>query len=335
MPRDEKRSEKRDLYQTLGVARDADPDVLRKAYRKLARRHHPDLNPDDAQAEEEFKRISEAYAVLSDPEKRRNYDEFGEISLEGGFDAEKARRSREAFEARFGSAPFGRGFRTAGGFDAPGGEAFEFGHLDDLLGDLFARRGGARHPARGRGADLEAVLTLDFLDAARGGEHRITVNRPGADGRVTPETLTVRIPAGVADGGRIRLAGKGARGTPGAPPGDLYAVIRTRPHPVFRREGRDIYVQTPVTVREAILGATIEVPTLEGRARVTVPPETDSGRTLRLRGKGIADPNSGARGDLFIVLEIRVPRDLDDDAKRAVESLASFEPSDLRKDLFR
>ena len=329
-------SAKRDLYAVLGIPRDADEDALRKAYRKLARRHHPDVNPDDAEAEDRFKQVSEAYSVLSDPEKRRNYDEFGEISREGGFDADRARAAREAFGARFGSEPFGAGgFGAARGFAGPDGEAFEFGSLEDLLGDLFARRGRDPRATPRRGADLEAELTLDFLDAARGGEHRISVGRPDASGGVGRETLTVRIPAGVADGGRIRLAGKGAAGPAGAPPGDLYAVVRVRPHPVFRREGRDLSLRVPISVREATLGAKIEVPTLTGRATVTVPPGSDSGRTLRLRGKGIADPGGGPPGDLLVMLEIRVSRDLDAEAKRALKSLSVFDPPDLRKDLFR
>ena len=159
--------EKRDLYAVLGVARDASADVIRKAYRKLARRHHPDVNPGDKAAEERFKEISEAYDVLSDAEKRRNYDEFGEIALQGGFDAEKARRAREAFGARFGGEPGGAGYEFRGG------EPFEFGDLDDLLGRFgFGGRGGAGRAGL-RGSDLEASLELDFLEAARGGEKRV------------------------------------------------------------------------------------------------------------------------------------------------------------------
>ena len=246
---------KRDLYEVLGVSRDADETALRLAYRKLARRYHPDVNPGDAQAEERFKEISLAYEVLSNPEKRRNFDEFGHISLEGGFDAEAARRARDAFGVRFGGPAGPGGIRS-------GGEEFHFSNLDDLFGDLLGTA-GSRRRGRVRGADLEAQLVLDFLEAARGGEHRVAVTRPDAQGLPTQETLAVRVPSGVADGGRIRLAGKGMPGRGGAAPGDLYATIRVRPHPVFRREGRDVYLDTPVSVREATLGARIEVPTLE------------------------------------------------------------------------
>jgi DnaJ-class molecular chaperone len=323
--------EKRDLYQVLGVARDVDAEALRKAYRKLARRHHPDVNPGDKAAEERFKEISEAYDVLSDPVKRRNYDEFGEVSLQGGFDAEQARRAREAFGQRFGGEP-GQGpeFRT--------GEPFEFGDLDDLLGRFgFGGRGGRAGRAAGlRGADVEATLELDFLEAAKGGEKRLTMQLAGEDGRLHTRTLTVRIPPGVGDGGRIRLRGKGGPGLGGGPPGDLWATVRVRPHPVFRREGRDVLVDVPVTIAEAIRGAKIEVPTLDGRATVTVPPGTDSGQKLRLRGKGIPNPTSGgAAGDLYVVIQVRVPKQLDADAAAALDMLAKAGPENPRKELFR
>jgi len=311
----------RDLYEILGVARDADVDAIRKAYRKLARKHHPDLNPGDQAAEERFKEISRAWEVLEDPERRRNYDEFGAISLEAGFDAEKARKAREAFGSRFGTGA------------RPGaesyGEEFEFGDLDDLMGRFFGRRaegGGLRM----RGADLEASLELDFLDAVRGGEHRLTLGRAD-DGS---ETITVRIPPGVDTGGRLRIPGKGAPGVGGGPPGDLSVVLRVRPHRVFRRDGRDLTFDLPITVTEAIRGAKVEVPTLDGRATLTIPPDTDSGTRLRLRGKGVPDPRGGAPGDLFARVQIRVPRDLDAAAKKALEELERAEDREIRKELF-
>jgi len=305
----------RDLYAVLGVPREADDGVIRKAYRSLARRHHPDVNPGDREAEERFKEISEAYAVLSDPEKRRDYDEFGEVSLEAGFDREAARRMRETFGARFGGAPGGAG-----------GERFQFGDIDDLLAGFFGGRGG-RAPGQGfalRGPDVEAELELDFLEAARGTEKRL---------RLAHDSVTVRIPPGVDEGGRIRIPGKGGEGSGGGPPGDLYARIRVRPHPVFRREGRDLFVTVPVTVSEATLGARVEVPTLEGRASVTVPPGTDGGARLRLRGKGIPGPRGGAPGDLYALIQICVPRDLDDEGRAALKTLERFEPADPRKGL--
>jgi curved DNA-binding protein len=312
-----------DLYEVLGVPRDADTDAIRKAYRKLARKNHPDLNPGDKAAEERFKEISRAWEVLEDPERRRNYDEFGAISLEAGFDAQKARQAREAFGSRFGTGarPGAESF----------GEEFEFGDLDDLLGGFFRGRGEGGRTLRIRGADLEASLELDFLDAVRGGEQRLTLGRPGAGGA---DTVTVRIPPGVDTGGRLRIPGKGGPGVGGGPPGDLSVVLRVRPHRVFRREGRDLSFDLPISVAEAIRGAKVEVPTLDGRATLTIPPGTDSGTRLRLRGKGVPDPRGGAPGDLFARILIRVPRQLDDAAVQAVDALERAEDRDLRKELF-
>ena len=326
-----KAGEEQDLYAILGVARDADEDSIRKTYRQLARRYHPDVNPGDKAAEDRFKDISRAYDVLSDAEKRRNYDEFGEVSLQSGFDAEKARRAREAFSARFGGAA-GRG--APEGFEAMGDEeGFHFEGVDDLFSDLFARRGWGSPGRERRGRDLEAEIELDFVDAARGGEHRVSIARPTADGSLRQESVTVRIPPGVADGGRIRLRGKGAEGRGGQPPGDLFARVRVRPHRFFRREGRDLHLDLPVTVSEATLGARVEVPTLDGRVTLTIPPGTDGGARLRLRGKGVPSPSGGAPGDLYVVVQIRVPRDLPPDAAAKLRELARFEPPDPRKEL--
>lgn len=315
---------KRDLYQILGVARDANEDAIRKAYRKLARRHHPDVNPNDKTAEDKFKEISHAYSVLSDEKKRRVYDEFGDISLEGGFDPEAARRAREAFGARFGRGGGQPGFGDA--------EGFQFEGLDDLLSDLFARQGGGGR-VRGRGADVEAELSLDFLDAARGGEQRLTLTRPQPDGSLRPETVTIRVPPGVADGGSLRIPGKGLPGVGGGPPGDLHARIRVRPHRFFRREGRDLLLDVDVTVREAALGAKVEVPTLDGRVTLTIPAGTDSGTKLRVRGKGIPSPSGSSPGDLYAIVQIRVPRDLGPRERELLDELAEHDPPDLRKEL--
>jgi curved DNA-binding protein len=318
-----------DLYAMLGVAKGADEGAIRKAYRQLARRYHPDVNPGDASAEDRFKEISRAYDVLSDAEKRRNYDEFGEVSLQGGFDAEQARRARESFAQRFGR----EGQPPFQGFEGSGSERTEFGGLDDLFTDLFSRRGWGDARRERKGTDLEAELELDFVDAARGGEHRISIARPTADGSLRQESVTVRIPPGVSDGGRIRLRGKGAEGRGGAPPGDLYARIRVRPHRFFRREGRDLTLDLPITVGEATLGAKVEVPTLEGRVTLTIPAGTDSGAKLRLRGKGVPHPSGRAAGDLYVIVQIRVPRNLTPQARAKLRELERFDPPDPRKDI--
>lgn len=323
-------AEQKNLYDILGVARDAEADEIRKSYRKLARKNHPDLNPGDEAAEERFKSISRAWEVLQDEERRKNYDEFGEVSLEAGFDAAKARQSRESFGQHFG---FGQGFRPGGGHPGHGGGAeFQFGDIDDLLGGLFGR-GGDPRGMRGmpmQGADLEAGLELEFLEAIRGGEKRLTLGRPDASGNVVQETVTVRIPPGVTDSGRLRLAGKGAPGAGGGPSGDLYVRLQVRPHAFFKRDGKNLEVDLPVTVREATNGAEIEVPTLDGKVTLKIPAGTDSGARLRLRGKGVPGKKGSAAGDLYVRVQIRVPKDLDDEARAALDALESFEDPAIR-----
>lgn len=314
-----------DLYEILGVDRDVDADDLRSAYRRVARENHPDQHPGDQQAEERFKRASHAYSVLSDTEKRKAYDEFGDAALEAGFDVEAARRAKQAFAGSFAR---GEGFEGTFSFD-------------DLLGGLFDRFGGpsgrgargARVPRRGR--DLRSTLTLDFLDAATGGEHRIQVARPGPDGRVEPQLITVRIPPGVRDGGTIRLSGKGEPATANGQPGDLHLEVSVRPHAVFRREGNDVHLDLPVSVREATLGAKIEIPTLEGRATVTLRAGTQGGAKLRLRGKGIPGHRNRPVGDLIATVRIAIPIGLDDEARRALDSLARYDDPELRAKLQR
>jgi curved DNA-binding protein len=317
-------SEPRSLYETLGVARDAELETIRKSYRKLARQNHPDLNPDDKAAEERFKEISHAWEVLSDADRRRDYDEFGAVSLESGFDADEARKAREAFGARFGGT----------GPDWQERDDFHFGSIDDLLGRMFQGEGRRGAGMRLRGPDLEASLELDFLEAVRGGERRLTLNRPGADGGFTTDSVRVRIPPGVDSNGRLRIPGKGGPGAGGGPPGDLWVTLQVRPHRVFQREGKNLTLELPISVREAIEGARIEVPTLEGRATLTIPPGTDSGTRLRMRGKGVPAARAGAPGDLLVRVQIRVPRDLDADAKTALETLQRFEDPAIRKELF-
>jgi DnaJ-class molecular chaperone len=186
---------------------------------------------------------------------------------------------------------------------------------------------------RRRGANLEASLELDFLEAARGGEKRLQISRPTATGGHRSESVTVRIPPGVADGGQIRLRGKGGEGLGGGPAGDLIARIRVRSHPLFRRDNRDISLEVPLTIAEATLGTQVEVPTLDGRVTVTIPPGTDSGSKLRLRGKGVPDPSGGAAGDFYVTVKISVPKKLDDVAAQQLRELANDDPTNLRAEL--
>ncbi len=318
---------RKDPYATLGVARDADVDAIKKAYRKLAQQYHPDRNPDDATAEERFKEVSAAHAVLSDPERRKDYDEFGEIALDPNFDAEKARAASHAF----GGQQYGQGFST-GGFQDAGG-------LGSLFEDLFGGGGGGRGrtgtPFQRPGPDLETELTLGFVDAVRGCEKRVDVGRPGPDGRATRETLNVRIPPGVEDGARIRLAGKGGAGSGGGPPGDLYARVRVSPHPVLQRSGNDLSMEMPISVAEAVAGAQIDIATLDGRVTLKVPPGTDGGSKLRLRGKGVPAHAGRAAGDLYVTVRVRVPKNLSEEQRALVEELFDEDAARWREDLLK
>lgn len=280
--------DEQDLYATLGVDRKTGEDEIRKAYRRLARQYHPDVNPNDQKAEEHFKEISFAYDVLSDPEKRARYDEFGVQGLQPGFDPEQARAYQRWSE----------GARRSPSHDAFGAEEID---LDELLGRLGglggARRGWRSVPRQGR--DVHAEVAVDFLDAVLGREVRLEV--PGRG------TLRVRIPAGAADGTRVRLAGQGEPGAEGAPSGDLYLALRVRPHSFFRREGDDLALDLPVSLPELVLGASVEVPTPEGVATVKVPPHARPGQRLRLRGKGAGRRGSTERGDLYLHLVVDLP----------------------------
>ncbi len=309
-------------YEVLGVARDAPVDEIKKVYRRLARETHPDLNPGDAKAEARFKDVSAAYDVLSDPEKRRQFDEFGEVSLAAGFDADRARAARDRFGARFG-APDAEDF----------GEGYAFGGIEDLLRGFGARGGGERAGARFAmsGPDVEASMSLDFDLAVKGGERRIGIARPRPDGSRVEEQITVRIPPGVSDGGRLRIPGKGGEGRNGGAPGDLWIQVRVEPHPVFRREGSDLEFDLPITLAEAVSGARVEVPTLDSKATLTIPPGTSSHSRLRLRGQGVPASRTTAAGDLYARIKIMVPKEAGPKLEEALRELAEENP---RKGLF-
>ena len=309
-------ADRRDFYEVLGVGRDAKPDEIQRAYRKLARTYHPDVNKDPA-AEERFKEISEAYDVLSDPETRKRYDAFGPDFRRVPDDVDPAAYAR-------GNARGPRGTAQTGTFYAS-----DFGDLDidfdidDLFGSVFRAR-TRRQPGTIAGADQEAEITLTLDDAYRGGRRSITL--AGPDG---PRTFEVNVPAGVTDGQRIRLAGQGGRGTGGAAPGDLYLVVRIAPDNRFRVEGRDVYVDLPLTPWEAALGATVAVDTPGGEAKVRVRAGTSSGKRLRLRGRGLTDAR-GQAGDVFAEVRIVVPPTLTTEEKRLFEELAATSTFDPR-----
>jgi curved DNA-binding protein len=309
----------RDYYETLGVPRDASSEDIRRAYRRLAREYHPDVNKDPG-AEDRFKEVSEAHAVLSDPEKRARYDRLGP-SWRAGQDVSGA--------SGFGGfGPGGGGGGGGGGFDDVRVE-FGEGGFSDFFEDLFGagRRGGAGARAgqggsSRRGSDHVADLELSLEEAARGGPRTVTF----ADGR----EYEVNVPPGVRDGQRIRLAGEGGEGPGGGPSGDLYLRVHIRPHPRFRLDGDDLHTDIPVAPWEAALGATVEVRTLDGRARVQVPAGSSCGRRLRLRGEGMPRPRGG-RGDLYGEVRIMVPRTLSDAEREAFERLAQVSDYDPRK----
>jgi curved DNA-binding protein len=309
----------RDYYEALGVARDASEEEIRRAYRKLARQYHPDVNK-EAGAEDRFKEISEAYEVLRDPEKRAQYDRLGP-NWRAGQDVSGA----EGFRGRRGGGPGGAPNGFGGGdvrFDfGTGGDADFSDFFESLFGggQASSRGGRRRHRPGGgdgfsvRGGDHEATIELTLEEAARGGKRRFTLD----DGR----DYEVAIPPGVRDGQRIRLAGQGGAGVGGGPSGDLFLRVRLRPHPRFRIDGRDLEVDLPVAPWEAALGAKVPVPTLDGDATVKVPGGSSSGRRLRLAGQGMPGPG-GERGDLYAIVKIVVQKKLKRDEKKAYQHLA-------------
>jgi molecular chaperone DnaJ len=367
-----------DLYKVLGVSKKASDDEIKKAYRKLARKYHPDRNPDDAAAEEKFKEVQSAYDTLSDAEKREQYDQGG---MFGGFGGGPGGPG--------GGQPFG-----AGGFPGGGAGGPDFG---DIFSNIFGRGGGRAQAQQQRGRDLETELSLSFDQAVNGAQVSVSVPKeercttchgsgakpgtapvtcprcggrgidaesqglfsisqpcpqcggagqivedpcPTCDGSgLTRQTkrYKVNIPAGVKDGARIRLAGKGEAGPRGGPPGDLYVVTRVTASPIFRRlDGGNLEVTVPITIAEALRGATIEVPTLDGTKKIRVAPGTKHGTIQRLRGEGPPKPRGKGRGDIRYRLEIEMPQELTEEQEKAAEALAeALDGADPRADLLR
>lgn len=403
---------KKDYYEILGVKKSASADDIRKAFRKLARKYHPDVNPGDKSAEEKFKSISEANEVLSDPKKRKIYDQVGFYS--DNIDpaaAEAYARGGATGAGGFGGVPGG----FPGGQQGQGGVHFDFGGFDfsdlinnagrgqkssggsfrDIFGSMFGGGRGAAPAEEGPepGTDLEYQVNVPFWTAIRGGVMRLNITRQdvcsqchgqgfleapgkcpecGGTGQITQtggrmkfnvqcprchgtgknlttcptchgegtvsktEPLEVRIKAGTRDGQRIRVPGKGNAGVHGGTPGDLYAIIRTGDHPIFHRDGDDISLTIPVSATEAALGAKIEVPTIDGRALLKIPPGTQSGQKLRLREKGVPSATrEGARGDEIVEINVTVPMPRDERTKELLRELAKLNPEDPRAELWK
>lgn len=302
-----------DLYKELGVSRTASSDEIKKSFRKLAAELHPDKRPGDKKAEARFKAVNRAHQILSDPEKRKNYDEFGDDAMREGFDVNAARAYREATHGgrvRSGPGGFGEVFS---------GDGAGFG---DLFGDLF---GGGGRGRRGRGpmkgSDVAAEVTVDLPSALRGAELRLRLQDGG-------EEVTVRVPAGAGDGDRVRIAGHGAPGALGGPAGDLLLTIRVTPHPHFERVGLDLYLDLPITPAEAHRGAKVRVPTPDGFVTLTVPEHAQSGQVARLKGKGVK--RAGKQGDFFVRFQVRLPDAESKDIEEAIDTLDAAVPKNLR-----
>jgi molecular chaperone DnaJ len=382
---------KQDYYELLGVPRKASAKELRAAYRKLARKYHPDLNPGDKSAEEKFKQIQEAYDTLSDTKKRQTYDQFGfNVPGQGGGPGPGygGGASPEDIHFDFGGFDFGGGAGQGVG-GAGGGASFR-----DLFSQFFRGANAAQATQeREPGDDLEYQIDITFAEAMRGtvkklsftrldvctachgtgvapgdekvcpscggsgqvtqvsgkmrfqitcsrcggtGKLRTACRACGGEGRVARmETLDVRIPPGAQTGSRVRVAGRGNVGLHGGPPGDLYIVMKVEPHPFFDRRGDDLFTVVPITVTEASLGAKVEVPTIDGRAQVRIPPGTNSGKKLRLREKGAPSArHAGKRGDQIIEVQVVVPKPEDERVRNLLKELSKIDPEDPRREIF-
>ncbi|MEZ5828665.1 MAG: J domain-containing protein [Hyphomicrobiales bacterium] len=303
-----------DLYSVLGVAKTASANEITKAYRKLAKKLHPDLNPGDKAAEDKFKQVSHAYSILNDPDKRGQYDR-GEI------DASGQERPQQRYYREYAGGPEGARYHSSAGFE-------DIGAFSDLFGDMFGGGGAGMRGGRGgrfsmRGQDAQYHLDIPFLDAVNGTKQRITL----PDG----STLDVTIPAGVNEGQVLRLKGKGHPGMGEGPPGDALVEIGVGAHPLFKREGNDIVVDVPISLDEAVLGGKVEVPTIGGRVSVTVPAGSNTGQTLRLKGRGVKT-KSGA-GDQLVRLSVMMPETIDQDLKSFAEEWRKSHSYDPRRKL--
>jgi curved DNA-binding protein len=326
----------RDYYDVLGVPRTATADEIKKAYRSLARKLHPDVNPGDKKAETRFKELQQAYDVLSDTEKRALYDQYGAAGFEGmgaygprsgasEWTTQHAAGGYETFDFSdlFGVGPAGGA--TTGGFSTGGGV------FEDIINRIRGGRTTRRTAAgTGRARPAEAELTIPFLTAVRGGT--ATIEIPREDGH--REVLEVKIPPGTDTGTKLRLRGQGFASETGEGRGDLNIRVTVQPHPYFRREGRDLLVELPLALDEAVLGAKVEVPTLDGMKTLNVPPGTSSGQKLRLRGQGVPAYGSKPAGDLFVVPRVMVPRAVDEEGRRLIESFAARYPLRPRQGLW-
>ena len=308
-----------DLYTELGVQKDASSDEIKKAYRKLAAKLHPDRHPGDHKAEARFKQVNKAYQVLSDPKKRKLYDEFGEDGLREGFNPDVMRAYRRGTGGRTRFRRNGAGVNVEDLFSshAPQGNT----GFSDLFGDLFGARGrGAPGRAGVRGSDSALEVTVDFVSAVRGAEVKLQAQ----DGT----EVTVRVPPGAGEGDKLRLAGRGGPSVLGGPQGDLVIVIHVAQHPHFRRDGLDLHLDLPITVAEAFDGAKVRAPTPDGDVTLTVPRRAQSGQTVRLKSRGVR--RKSEQGDLYVRFLVRFPDQQSPELEQAVRVIADHQTDDVR-----
>ncbi len=344
----------KDFYQVLGVARDADEKAIKSAYRKLARKFHPDVNPNNPDAEAKFKEISSAHEVLADPEKRKLYDQFGE-----NFD--KVPPGYEQYAAQGGN-PFGgqansgggmpggmnledllqQAQRSQGGGGGGGGTRVDFGGaapgggmggIGDLFGEMFSGRGGSRTRGPQKGGDVEHPIEISFAESVKGTQRRLNLKIQGDDGREETRDVTVKIPALINDGATVKVAGRGASSRGGGPNGDLFLRVRVAPDPFWKRDGLNIRVEVPVAFAEAALGATIKVPTVNGEVNLKLPAGTQGGQTFRLSGRGLKNETTGQSGDQYVSVQIAVPKNLSNREEELVKELAAQRTEDVRAKL--
>ncbi|MDD2366958.1 MAG: DnaJ C-terminal domain-containing protein [Desulfuromonadaceae bacterium] len=296
-----------DYYKALGVEKGASAEDIKKAFRKLAVKYHPDRNPDNKGAEDKFKEINEAYAVLSDPEKKQQYDTFGSSGFHNKYSQEDIFRGFD----------FGNAYKDMGGGFAGGGAEDIFSRL---FGGSFGRAGGRSgfRSTQQKGADHEMEVTVTFREAAQGAEKSIAFRRRGQR-----EELKVKIPAGVDNGSKIRISGKGAQSENGGSAGDLYLIIHVQNDPVFSREGGDLFVERSISFTAACLGVSLDVPTLEGDKRIKVPAGIQPGTKIRLKGCGVKSIGSNAKGDLYVKIAVHIPEALNAEQLKLVEALAA------------
>jgi len=309
---------KRDYYEVLGVSRSASIDEIKRAYRRLAKKHHPDRNPDDASAERKFKEVQQAYDVLKDPEKRRQYDQFGEVGVGKWANTPHGERVYQWGGSSVGVDDLEELLSSFGGGQRPG-------IFDEIFGGAFG--GGGRRgtrPAPSRALDQEQEVQLSFDQAVHGATLTLSIT---TGSRV--QTVDVKIPPGVEDGQKLRLRGR-VPAPPGGQAGDLILICRVKPHAYFTRRGADLYVDVPVSVTEAVLGAKIEVPSLDGTTLMTLPPGTAAGAKLRLKGRGLAGTEREERGDLYAVIKVVLPKSVSDRERELYEKLASLGTVDPR-----